>query len=101
MLDNASIHWNLMLIQMCDEINVIFVRLFFYSSDINLIETLFALLRTWIRRNEKFDISYIDDYEKFEKFLRNAVKVQNELKNSRNLFRMIDIQYLTVNVINI
>jgi transposase len=99
MLDNARIHWNEDLIQMCDAIKVILARLFSYSSDFNLIEIFFALLKAWIKKNEKLTRLYTIEYERFEQFLRNAVKEQNiKLKNSKNLFKKIEIQYFTINL---
>jgi hypothetical protein len=43
--------------------------------------------------------SYTAEYDDFEQFLQNAIKDQNtRLKNSKNLFRLTEIQYLTVNL---
>jgi hypothetical protein len=43
--------------------------------------------------------SYTAEYNDFERFLQNAIKDQNiKLKNSRNLFRLTEIQYFTVNL---
>ncbi len=44
-LNNARIHWNDDLIQMCDAIEIILARLSSYSFDFNLIETFFSLLK--------------------------------------------------------
>jgi transposase len=98
-LNNARIHWNDELIQMCDAVEIILARLSLYSSDFNLIETSFALLKAWIRRNEKLVKFYTAEYDDFEQFLKNAIKDQNiRLKNSKNLFRLTEIQYFTVNL---
>ena len=49
-------------------------------------------------------VAYIEKYENFEQFFENAIKKQNNTKNSKNLFRLIDIEYFTsvfsFNVIN-
>jgi transposase len=98
-LNNARIHWNDEFIQMCDAVEIILARLSSYSSDFNLIKTSFALLKAWIRRNEKLMKSYTAEYDDFEQFLQDAIKDQNiRLRNSKNLFKLIEIQYLTVNL---
>ena len=78
---------------MCEAADVILARLFSYSSDFNSIETSFALLKAWIRRNEEQTASYDD----FGEFLENAIKKQTSVKNSKNLFRLADIEYFTPN----
>ncbi len=83
---------------MCDAIEVILARLSSYSSDFNLIDIFFALLKTWIRRNENMTRSYTIEYDEFEQFLRDAVKKRSRMRYSRNLFREIEIQYLTVHL---
>ncbi len=84
---------------MCDAVDVILARLSSYSSDFNLIEISFSLLKTWIKRNEKLTQSYTTEYEEFEQFLRNAIKEQStRLKDSRNLFKETEIQYFTINL---
>ncbi len=98
MLDNARIHWNDDLIRMCDAVEVILARLSSYSSDFNLIETSFALLKAWIRRNEELARSYTTEYERFGQFLRDAVKERSRMRDPRNLFRRTEIQYPTVNL---
>jgi hypothetical protein len=43
--------------------------------------------------------SYTAEYDDFEQFLQDAIKDQNtRLRDSRNLFRLTEIQYLTVNL---
>jgi hypothetical protein len=43
--------------------------------------------------------SYTAKYDDFEQFLQDAIKDQNiRLRNSRNLFKLTEIQYLTVNL---
>jgi transposase len=98
-LNNARIHWNDDLIQMCDAVEIILARLFSYSSDFNLIETSFSLLKAWIRRNEELARSYTAEYDDFEQFLQDAIKEQRiRLNDSKNLFRETKIQYLTINL---
>jgi transposase len=97
-LNNARIHWNDDLIQMCDAVKIISARLSSYSSDFNLIETSFSLLKTWIRRNEELARLYTVEYDDFEQFLQDAIKEQRtRLSDSKNLFRGAEIQYFTVN----
>jgi transposase len=84
---------------MCDAVEVILARLSSYSSDFNLIETSFSLLKAWIRRNEELARSYTAEYDDFGQFLQDAVKEQRtRLSDSGNLFRGAGIQYLTVNL---
>jgi transposase len=98
-LNNARIHWNDDLIQMCDAIEIILTRLSSYSFDFNLIETFFSLLKAWIRKNEELARSYTTEYDDFEQFLQNAIEEQRiKLSDSKNLFRRIEIQYLTINL---
>jgi transposase len=98
-LNNARIHWNDDLIQICDAIEIILARLSSYSFDFNLIETFFSLLKTWIKRNEELTRLYTVEYDDFEQFLQDAIKEQRiRLSDSRNLFREIEIQYLTINL---
>ncbi len=43
--------------------------------------------------------SYTVEYDDFEQFLQDAIKDQNtRLSDSKNLFRLTEIQYLTVNL---
>ena len=93
MLNNAKIHWNEKLIEMCETTDVILIWLFSYSSDFNSIETSFVLLKTWIKKNEKQTESYDD----FENFLKSVIKKQTNVNDSKNLFRLIDIKYFTSN----
>jgi transposase len=91
-LNNARIHWNDKFIQMCDAVEIILARLSSYSSDFNLIETSFALLKAWIRRNDELMKFYTAEYDDFEQFLQDAIKDQNtRLRDSRNLFRLTEI----------
>ena len=87
MLNNAKIQWNEELIEMCETTNVILIWLFSYFFNFNLIKTLFVLLKTWIKKNKK----QTELFDNFEKFLKSAIKEQTNVKNSKNLFRLIDI----------
>jgi hypothetical protein len=43
--------------------------------------------------------SYTTEYDDFEQFLQDAIKDQNiRLRNSKNLFRLTEIQYFTINL---
>ena len=80
------------------KINVFLARLSLYSSDFNVIEILFAILKQWIRRNDDFSWAYVKKYERFEEFLRDAIKEQESIDDSDNLFRLADIQYSIINL---
>ena len=74
-LDNASIHWNQELIQMCETANVTLARLPPYSPDFNPIETSFALLKAWIRRNGEMSLSYTEEYGDSDNFFGMQSKI--------------------------
>ena len=93
MMNNAKIHWSEKFIEMCKKTNVLIARLSSYFSDFNSIETSFTLLKSWIRRNDEMTAVYTNEYEEFEQFLKNAIKIQSE-ENSRNLFYHCEIKYL-------
>jgi hypothetical protein len=42
--------------------------------------------------------SYTTEYDDFKQFLRDAVKKRSRMKNSRNLFKEAEIQYLTIDL---
>ena len=69
-LDNASIHKNPRLRQLCDEAGVLLKFLPPYSPDYNPIEATFKDLKTWIKRNYKL----AEDFEDFGSFLDFAVQ---------------------------
>ena len=96
MLNNAKIHWNSELIEMCETADVIFVRLFFYFFDFNPIEISFVLLKVWIRKHAELATSY-EKCGGFEKFLENAVMKQKRMNDLENLFRLVGIEYFTRN----
>lgn len=92
-LDNARIHWNSELIEMCEDADVTLARLPPYSPDFNPIETSFALLKAWIRRHGELVASYAECGE-FGKFLKDAIREQKEVEAPKNLFRLAGIDYL-------
>ena len=69
-LDNASIHKNPRLRQLCDEAGVLLKFLPPYSPDYNPIEATFKDLKAWIKRNYKL----AEDFEDFGSFLDFAVQ---------------------------
>jgi transposase len=84
---------------MCDAVEIILARLSLYSSDFNLIETSFSLLKAWLRRNKELARLYTAEYNDFEQFLQDTIKEQRtKLSDARNLFWEIEIQYLTINL---
>jgi transposase len=69
-LDNASIHKDHRLQQLCDKAGVLLKFLPPYSPDYNPIEATFKDLKTWIKRNYKL----AKDFEDFSNFLDFAVQ---------------------------
>ena len=94
-MNNTKIHWNEKFIKICKKTNVFIARFFSYSSDFNSIKTLFVLLKSWIQQNNKMTAVYMNEYEEFKQFLKNAIKIQNE-ENSKNLFHHCEIEYFTL-----
>ena len=100
-MNNARIHHNAKLKLMCKDVNVTLTFLFFYSLDYNFIEISFAILKIWIRKNVHLTKIYIENIDEFDRFLKNAMKTiqkksfskKNEKENSKNLFRLANIQY--------
>jgi len=68
-LDNASIHKDTHLKQLCDEAEVLLLFLPPYSPDINLIEATFKDLKAWI----KWNYHLAEEFENFGDFLQFAV----------------------------
>jgi transposase len=68
-LDNASIHKNARLQQLCSDAGVLLKFLPPYSPDYNPIEATFKDLKAWIKRNH----SLAEDFENFGDFLHFAV----------------------------
>ncbi len=52
-MDNARIHQSAELDELCSEFGVLLVKLPPYSPDYNPIETSFAVLKAWIKRNNQ------------------------------------------------
>ncbi len=73
-MNNARIHQSAELNELCKSFEVHLVKLSLYSSDYNLIESSFSVLKTWIKRNDKLVWWYDKFNEKFDEFLRVAVK---------------------------
>lgn len=72
-LDNCKTHWNQELKEMCAEANMLLARLPPYSPDFNPIETSFAMLKAWIRRNRDLIAAYMEEYSGFKQFLYDAI----------------------------
>ena len=62
-LDNASKHHNQELKDMCQEAGVLLEYLPPYLPDLNPIDTLCAVLNSWIRRHQDIAQLYEDDNE--------------------------------------
>ena len=73
-MDNTKIHYNKELRNICDEAGVLLKYLPLYSPDLNLIETSFAILKAWIRRNIDLSETFIEG-GRFGKFLDLAIRV--------------------------
>jgi transposase len=69
-LDNASIHKNPRLQQLCDNAGVLLKFLPPYSPDYNPIEATFKNLKAWIKRNYKL----VAEFENFGDFLDFAIQ---------------------------
>ena len=80
---------------MCEDAEVILARLPSYSPDFNPIETFFAFLKAWIRRNGHMAVEYTEEYGGFGQFLEDAVKEQGSTGDPGNLFRLAGIEYPT------
>ena len=75
-LDNASIHKNDRLRELCEEHGVLLKFLPPYSPDYNPIEATFHDLKAWIRKNYLLAL----DFEEFDDFLHFAIG-QNTTNN--------------------
>lgn len=78
---------------MCAEANVLLARLPLYSPDFNPIETSFAILKAWIKRNSKLIAAYTEEYGGFGQFLHDAVCDHRATGDPRNLFCLAGIDY--------
>jgi transposase len=68
-MDNASIHKNPRLREICDNAGVLLVFLLPYSPDFNPIESTFKDLKAWIKKHYQ----QVEDYDDFAEFLEHAV----------------------------
>ena len=92
-LDNAKIHYNEELRNMCDEAGVLLEYLPPYSPDLNPIETSFAILKAWIRRNMDLSETFAEG-GRFGEFLDLAIRAQEGTGDPGNLFRKSGIHYV-------
>ena len=73
-IDNAKIYYNKELRNICDEAGVLLKYLPLYSPDLNPIETLFVVLKAWIRRNADLSDIFVEG-GRFSKFLNLIIRV--------------------------
>ena len=92
-IDNAKIHYNKELRNMCDEAGVLLKYLPPYSPDLNPIETSFAVLKAWIRRNANLSDTFAEG-GRFGEFLDLAIRAQEGTGDLGNLFRKSRIHYV-------
>ncbi len=94
-INNARIHQSAELDELCESFEMHLVKLSFYSSDYNLIESSFSVLKAWIKRNDELVRWYDESNERFDEFLRVAVRSQRErVDDSETLFRLTDIVHI-------
>ncbi len=94
-MNNARIHQSAELDELCESFEVHLVKLSFYSPDYNFIESSFSVLKAWIKRNDELVQWYDEFNEKFDEFLKIAVKSQREwVDDSETLFRLTDIVHI-------
>ena len=91
-MDNAKIHHHPELLWLCDEAGIRVEFLPPYSPDLNPIETSFAILKAWIRRNSDLAAAYASS-QTFGDFLQLAVQAQDGAYDAGNLFRKAGIPY--------
>ena len=72
-MDNVKIHYNEELRNMCDRAGVLLEYLPPYLLDLNPIETLFVILKAWIRRNIDLAETFADR-GRFGNFLDVAIR---------------------------
>ena len=94
-INNAWIHQFIKLNQLCMKFEVLLIKLSSYSSDFNLIEIFFAMLKIWIKKNIELIQYYTEFRDEFDEFLHNAVRSQrSQIKDdSNNLFWLANIDY--------
>ena len=76
-MNNARIHQSAKLDELCESFEMHLVKLSFYSFDYNFIESSFSVLKAWIKRNDKLVQWYDESNERFDEFLRVAVRSQS------------------------
>ena len=94
-MNNARIHQSAELDELYKSFEVHLVKLSFYSSDYNFIESSFSMLNAWIKRNDQL-IQWYDEFNKrFDEFLKVAVRSQRKwVDDFEALFRLIDIVHI-------
>jgi len=94
-MNNVRIYQSAELNELCESFEMHLVKLSFYSPDYNLIENSFSMLKVWIKRNNQLVWWYDEFNEKFDEFLRVAVKSQRErVDDFEALFRLTDIVHI-------
>jgi hypothetical protein len=90
--DNAKVHHNSELLEMCEQAGVRLEYLPPYSPDLNPIETSFSVLKSWIKRHQDIAEVYAEAGE-FAEFLNKAVRSQSGVGDPGNIFRKSGIFY--------
>ncbi len=94
-MNNVRIYQSAELNELWESFEMHLVKLSFYSPDYNLIENSFSMLKVWIKRNNQLVWWYDEFNEKFDEFLRVAVKSQRErVDDFEALFRLTDIVHI-------
>ena len=87
-MDNAPIHRNEELKEMCNEAGVLLEYLPPYSPDFNPIELSFGVLKSWIRRHQQQAVLFAEDEDTgFGVFLEVAIEAQNGRLDYRGMFK--------------
>ena len=92
-MDNAKIHYNEELRNICDKAGVLLEYLPSYSPDLNPIETSFTVLKAWIRRNADLLDTFAEG-GRFGEFLDLTIRAQEGTGDLGNLFRKSRIHYV-------
>ncbi len=92
-IDNDRIHRSDAFVDMCADAGVEIRFLPPYSPDLNPIETSFALIKAYIRRNYEEVASYTEERGGFRAFLNDAIRDQAHSGNPTALFRAAGIEY--------
>ena len=80
---------------MYDEANVLLVYLPLYSPNFNLIETLFAIFKAWIKRHNSVFLFYTETESRFGRFLEPTLEaVTPDISHDAGaLFQVANIEY--------